>query len=71
MAPPKPWGTWGGCARVGGAGDEAGEEGTGCLLLCAEGFGFHPKGNREPWKDFMQESDRVKSPTSVKTHFPR
>lgn len=49
----KSWGTWGGCVRVGGVGDEVGEEGIGCFLFCVEGFGFYLKGNRELWKDFM------------------
>lgn len=34
------------------------------LLLCAQELGFHPGGSS--LKDFKQESDTVKSPTSNK-----
>ena len=38
------------------------------LLLCAQELGFHPGGSS--LKDFKQESDTVKSPTS-NAYFPR
>lgn len=37
------------------------------LLLCERELGSHPKGTGEPLQALQQESDPIKSPTSVKT----